>query len=237
MKRWITAAALLTALLMVTQEARAVPTKVNFTGRLTDSTGALIKGTVSSLQFKLYDGLTGGTLMWEETHSNVTAENGLVYVELGSTTALNDTIFNGDELFLEVTVEGEAMSPRLAVLSAPYAIRAGMASDVDGDIHPTSVYIGTTLVIDKDGNWVGGGTGPMGPTGPTGAAGPTGPAGPTGAVGPAGPTGPHGPQGPTGPQGPNGAAGPAGGVRQGRTASDPRALVGACGPGRAGSRG
>ncbi len=210
MKRWILTIALLTTLSMVAKQARAVPEKVNFTGRLTDSAGGLINGTVSSLQFKLYDDLTSGTLIWEETHSNVTAANGLVYVELGSSTALTDEVFDGEELFLEVTVNGEAMSPRLAVLSAPYAIRAGMASDVDGDIHPTKIYIGDTLIIDENGNWVGGGTGPMGPTGatgPTGPAGTTGPPGSTGSVGPAGPTGPQGPAGPSGPAGANGSEG------------------------------
>jgi hypothetical protein len=54
---------------------------------------------------------------------------------------------------------------RSAVRSAPYAIVAG---DVVGNIHPASVSVNGSLVIDGQGNWVGPATGLMGPAGPQG---------------------------------------------------------------------
>jgi hypothetical protein len=73
--------------------------------------------------------------------------------------------------------------PRAPVQSAPYAL---LAADVNGDIHPTTVSIGDTVVINENGEWVGPTTGLEGPAGPQG---PAGPAGATGSQGPPGPAG------------------------------------------------
>lgn len=70
-----------------------------------------------------------------------------------------------------------------------------------GDIFAHSLTIGSTQVIDANGNWVGNPTGLVGPMGPQG------PQGPQGATGAQGPQGPQGVAGPTGPQGPIGPAG------------------------------
>jgi hypothetical protein len=87
------------------------------------------------------------------------------------------------------------MTPREEIASVPYAITAG---DVIGDIHPTTVSIGTTAVIDATGKWVGSPTGLVGPKGDTGAMGPMGLAGAKGDPGAMGLQGPMGLQGAAG---------------------------------------
>jgi len=82
------------------------------------------------------------------------------------------------------------MSPRAPIVSVPYALNAVSATDVTGDIHPSSITVNGVPVVDAAGNWVG----------PSGAA---------GNVGPPGPQGPIGPEGPSGPAGSPGTAGPA----------------------------
>jgi hypothetical protein len=106
------------------------------------------------------------------------------------------------------------------------------------------ITVGTTVIVDSSGAWVGantglvgatgltgpsgsngaiGATGLTGPTGPTGAQGATGVTGPSGSAGVAGPTGPTGPVGPSGPTGPTGATGTVG-------PTGPTGLTGPTGP-------
>src|SRR5207249_2542299 len=94
---------------------------------------------------------------------------------------------------------------RQPVVSVPYALKAGAADDVTGDIHPKSITVNGKVVIDAMGNsLVAGPPGPMGDPGPQGAMGDPGPTGPVGMTGPPGTTGPPGAQGPKGDPGPAG---------------------------------
>lgn len=214
-----TAAALAAAALLAPASASAdVPTTLTHQGRLYDAAGAPVDTTLSVV-FAIYDQETGGAAAWTETH-DVTFSDGYFSVELGSIDALDALVLDGSEKHLGIKIGADAeMSPRAAIRSVPYALFAG---DVTGDIHPNSVTVNGTEVIDDTGNWVGptgGLIGPAGPPGPPGAQGLqgipgiAGPAGADGAVGPAGPAGPPGPQGIQGIQGlvgPVGATGPAG---------------------------
>jgi hypothetical protein len=78
-----------------------------------------------------------------------------------------------------------------------------------------SVYVtgDADLLIDIDGYFAQGATGPQGPIGPQGPTGLEGPIGPQGLTGPPGPTGPQGAIGPQGPQGSPGVAS----INHGRT--------------------
>jgi hypothetical protein len=106
--------------------AHAVPTQVSFAGRVSDGAGP-IDGSVD-LGFRLY---RGGTQVWSEDHAGATADQGLVSVSLGSTTPLDDAVFDGQALELELVVDGAVQSPRLPVQSVPYAVRAAVADVAD----------------------------------------------------------------------------------------------------------
>lgn len=192
-----------------------VPSTLTHQGRLFDAAGKPQAGSVD-IQFAIYSSAAGGTALWTEV-ATVALDDGYFSTELGSITPIPDSVLATDGLFLGITVGNDAeMTPRSEIRSVPFALRAG---DVTGDIHPTTVTVGGSMVIDETGKWVGDPTGlvgPQGPAGPAGAAGPAGPQGPTGLTGPqglqgpAGPAGPTGPQGPTGPTGATGPQGPAG---------------------------
>lgn len=113
-----------------TAAAQGAPTVVGFTARV-DNMGVPLTGT-HAFVFRLYDAPTSGTLLWTETHSTLTVNNGLVTVDLGLQTPLNDTVFNGTTRYLDVTVDMTALTPRLSVQSVPYAVRAGTASRLGG---------------------------------------------------------------------------------------------------------
>jgi len=99
----------------------AVPHEINYQGVLKDSSGALVSGEVD-MTFNIYDGT--GTSLWNETQSGVTVEAGLYNVRLGSENAITPEVFNGDTRYLEVTVNNQTLSPRIPLISVPYALRA-----------------------------------------------------------------------------------------------------------------
>lgn len=105
--------------------AQSVPGRIQFSARLVDQ-GVPVTG-VQAVQFALFDSLTGGVASWSETHTLTFTDDGLGRVELGSVSALDSTKLDGRPLFLEVTVGATVLSPRLSVVSAPYAIRAHTA--------------------------------------------------------------------------------------------------------------
>lgn len=156
------------------------------------------------LTFALYDAATGGNMIGtEQAEPQFPVTDGLFTVDLAFPAA-----FDGQQRWLEVSINGQPLSPRQAIATAPVAQYA--LSGNPGPIGPQ----GVTGPAGETGP--AGPQGPAGPTGPTGSqglAGPTGATGATGATGQQGPAGPTGPIGPQGPQGPQGATGPRGATR------------------------
>ncbi|MFO0598173.1 MAG: hypothetical protein U0228_22915 [Myxococcaceae bacterium] len=127
MKRSLLVAACLASSLALAQNA---PTSVSFNARLADTAGMPVTGS-HALVFALYSSATGGSAVWTENVSSASfSTDGVTFVELGATTPLTPTVFDGSKLYLEVTVDGTVMSPRLGVVSVPYAIRASVAAAV-----------------------------------------------------------------------------------------------------------
>ncbi len=122
--------------------AQTVPYKVNFQGRLTNASGTVLSGTYD-MSFKLYTALTGGTLIWSETRTTangnaVTVTNGLFSVLIGEGTAvagssatLQAAVTANMNMYMEVTVGAETLTPRSQFGSAAYAINADMLDGYD----------------------------------------------------------------------------------------------------------
>jgi len=207
-------------LLAASSGARAdtVPQFLDQQGRFLKMDGTPETG-VLMVTYAVYSSPTGGQPMWSEMQPVQLDGAGFYAIGLGRSTALPANLFDGRELFLGVTIEGESeMTPRQSLVSVPYSLRAATAVDAVGDIHPTSITVNGKIIVDANGT-IQGAAGPQGPPGPTGMTGPQGPPGANGmdgmpgAQGPQGPIGATGPQGPigmTGPQGPIGPQGPAG---------------------------
>ena len=137
--------------------ALAVPIQVNQQGRLLDADGEGLTGS-HQLIFQLYDEQTGGDIQWGESIT-VQFNNGYYSTMLGTdeeTNPLDNSIFANYPLYLELKVNGEALSPRHQLTSVPYAQIAGVAESVDGGtVSASEVIVGGQTVIDSDGNWVG----------------------------------------------------------------------------------
>ena len=129
--RWGTALMLaLCALLLCSAQAFAQPTTMTTTGRLLDDSGSPVTGS-EDITYTIYDAATGGSQVWEETVSVSLDEDGFYTATLGATTPLDGSIFTGDVLYVETTIDGTALEPRVALGSVPYAIKA-LAVDWSG---------------------------------------------------------------------------------------------------------
>ena len=252
----IAAALMSAAAFNASAAATAQTTAFTYQGQLSNNGGLVSSSTQQSFQFTLYDAATGGQKVVVSGTNPLTGQpytnpllvsanvvDGLftVDVDFGQT-------FSGQQFWLEVAVNGQAMTPRQQINTVPvaqYALNspAGTAgptgprgaTGATGDTGPAGAT-GPTGASGSDGA-----TGPTGAVGPTGSPGPigltgtTGPVGATGVQGPTGPTGASGATGPTGTSGANGATGPTGAVGAtgaiGATGSlGPIGLTGATGP-------
>jgi len=211
---------------------------------LTDPEGVPLAGK-QKVTIGLYEGADDdANELWSEKLTAV-ADAGFLSLTLGAgEKKLTDDLFVTEgTLFVGITLNGETLTPFLALNSVPYAlwaanalnanhaaradvaavaenaltieqIRAGLASGM----LPANCAADQTVVF-RQGAWACGDVG-AGPQGPVGAQGPAGAVGATGPQGPIGLTGATGPQGPIGLTGATGATGPQG----------PTGLTGATGP-------
>lgn len=132
-KAWI--ASLLALLLSLpVAAAAAVPQTLNFSARIADN-GRPVTGS-HTVKFAFWDCdgsdpltcVDPANVLWSETQT-LTVSDGVVSAVLGADTTTPNplplTIFNGAPLFLEVTFDGTAFSPRMTLHSVPYALQAG----------------------------------------------------------------------------------------------------------------
>ena len=106
--------------------------RISYQGRLLDALSGQPKPDGAyTIAFRLYGVESGGAALWTESKS-VPVNKGLFSTLLGDTTTLDLAIFNGQDLFLGVTVgtDPEA-APRQRVAHVAYAIFAASAGNAE----------------------------------------------------------------------------------------------------------
>lgn len=152
---------------------QSIPYKMNFQGRLTDSSGNAMAAGSYNMKFRIYDAASSGTLLWSEQRANsastgvtVTA-GGLFSVQLGDVASLSPSLFNNpNAIYFEIelptpvtatctTAACEAysegpMTPRNKLGSSAYAFNSdlldGMDSAAFGQVGANNTWSGTQLV-------------------------------------------------------------------------------------------
>lgn len=144
--------------------ARAqVPNVLGYQGRLLKSDGTAESGVVS-MTFAIYDVAMGGTALGCEA-LQVALADGYYAILLGGVggcpfgpPALAPAAFDGRELWLELGVSGNLLTPRQKIGSVPYAFRAGTAVNVrGGTVEATSVTVGGASGVTITGGSAGAG--------------------------------------------------------------------------------
>jgi hypothetical protein len=117
---------LATVLALACTAAADVPRLINYQGSLTDENGYPLHGQ-HVLTFKMYYVLAGGTPRWEESHL-VDVYEGLYNVILGGTTAIVDSLFENQDLWMGLTVDSDPeLVPRMRLTTVPWAYRSAVA--------------------------------------------------------------------------------------------------------------
>jgi hypothetical protein len=109
-----------------------IPRQISYQGLIIDYNSNPIRDGVHTIEISFYDQLSGGTLLYTETHSTTT-KGGIFNVILGTVTPFPQTLTFDRQYFLGVSVDGAPeMSPRTQLTAAPYAIRSGIADLAKG---------------------------------------------------------------------------------------------------------
>ncbi|NQT21686.1 MAG: hypothetical protein HQ592_18415, partial [Planctomycetes bacterium] len=134
-RRW-TVAVLIVCVMVGTAWAD-VPGLINYQGKLDDAGGEPVSG-VRSMTFEFRDAPAAGNLLgaFSETQA-VTVTDGLFSILIGSATGggVPQSIFDGADVYLSVTVEVEELTPRQRVASVGFAFKAADADNADAAGH------------------------------------------------------------------------------------------------------
>lgn len=139
------------ALLNAPPAFSAVPQSLVHHGFLTDETGIPLNGSVS-FKFTLYNSADGLDKVWTEELTGWPVNNGYYSLTLGLATAFGDIFAKNSDLWLEISVGGQVLAPRQRVSAVPFAM---VADDATGNIHPASITVNGTKIIDETGKWAG----------------------------------------------------------------------------------
>lgn len=135
------------------------PPIISYQGKLLESGSPA--STTLPMAFEIYDALTGGTLLYTASGTlpatstiDITPVRGLFTVYLGDsgTNYLDPDIFkNNDEVYLQVTINGETLTPRKRITATPYAFNTKYLDGNFATSTPTTTnYI---PVADSAGNF------------------------------------------------------------------------------------
>lgn len=115
---------MLAAMLAAGTVLAGVPDQMNYQGRLMDSGGAPINGSVP-VTVRVYNQQSGGATLWSQSVGSVAVTNGLYSFQFGN--AGLTAVLTNSTCWLEVEVDSETLSPRQQLVSVPYASRATVA--------------------------------------------------------------------------------------------------------------
>jgi hypothetical protein len=132
-------------LMVMPLAALAVPNYINYQGRLLDNNGIPITQSGMTMVVSIWTAPTAGTKLYQENQT-VNVDDGVYTFQIGNgtggTPAWNPaSLFNtSSPRFVELTVQGQTLTPRMQLLSAPFTLQSGNSDNLGGQ--PIS-YFGT----------------------------------------------------------------------------------------------
>jgi hypothetical protein len=130
------------------QTASALPRLIRFGGTVKDLNDTPLTGVVG-ITFAFYSEQSGGAPLWLETQNATADSAGHYTVLLGSTKpeGLPAELFTSEQArWVGVQVSGQPEQPRVLLVSAPYALKAGDAETIGG-LPPSAFVLAAPAVI------------------------------------------------------------------------------------------
>jgi hypothetical protein len=119
MKRWLAVSvlsALVALMTLACVHAQGVTQPFTYQGFLRQG-GAPLNNPSQPMRFRIYDALTGGTMLWDSGALTVNVSNGLFTVQLNPPVS----VWTGADRFLEIQVGTTTLTPRVRIGATPYA--------------------------------------------------------------------------------------------------------------------
>jgi hypothetical protein len=105
-----------------------IPQTLNYQGILTDTEGTPVTDGRVTMRFVLYESPDQGTNIWQETHDDMTVQNGVFQVMLGQHNPL-DLPFD-KPYYLGISVNGGTeLLPRIELTASAFSLRANSVTD------------------------------------------------------------------------------------------------------------
>ncbi|MDQ7779725.1 MAG: hypothetical protein RDV41_08435, partial [Planctomycetota bacterium] len=149
---WAAAFAVLLLLMLMTGPPAAAQTSqelMNVQGRLFDNGGNPLTGN-QNITFRIYDAATTppGNLLFAEGPVVVATNNGYYNYNLGSNTGggIPDNVFTNPNIWLEIQIAAEILTPRTRMVSSAYAFNADMVDGQHGSYYANASNINAGTV-------------------------------------------------------------------------------------------
>lgn len=116
---------------VVTPAANA-PYTIHYQGQLFNpNTGRPLSNGTFTAVFTLHANASGNSAVWGEQKTITTDIDGIFNTQLGDTVGFNPGLFDGRELYLEISIDGEATRPLQPLTYVPYALWARTSANAD----------------------------------------------------------------------------------------------------------
>ena len=103
---------------LVVQSVMAeVPNEIRYNGKLKEYRTEV--NATKSMNFKIYNQLTGGTAKWESGNKSVVVSSGIFSVVLNP-----DVDWRGKDYYLEIEIDSKKLEPREKLTAVPYSLHA-----------------------------------------------------------------------------------------------------------------
>ena len=122
----------LTLMVLFTLVGFGFPSRIGYQGKITDPSGVAINDTVE-IGFSIWNSVAGGDSLWGEMDT-VRVIKGLFDAVLGDRIPMTVDFSGTVERWVQLIVEGEALSPRQPINSVPTALYANYADSLVGGI-------------------------------------------------------------------------------------------------------
>lgn len=104
---------------------------ISYQSLIKNEFGQIVPNSTYQMDFVLYTDSTAGSIVWAES-ADITTTNGLMNHNIGSVNSLSSDLFAAyHNLYLEIRIGGEPISPRTPITGSAYAFTAGNLNTVD----------------------------------------------------------------------------------------------------------
>ncbi|MBN1424911.1 hypothetical protein JXA88_10175 [Candidatus Fermentibacteria bacterium] len=130
-----------------------IPTVISYQGKVTDASGNPVADNTYTMRFRIYDDVTGGSVLWDSGAHSVSVTGGIFSVLLGESPQPAIPLDFSQNYWLLVTFNGVNQTPRQRLASAGYAYMAsGLVPGTTVHGHIVEGYASSLTVINEASN-------------------------------------------------------------------------------------